>query len=156
EVELIYPIMQRTWQLHHSNHPHKLLLIPNYLCNVLLELQALYLANAPVTKSKPEELVANFKKLLLAEIYNHPKPSDLAKMLHVSTNHLNKVLNKLTKKTTSKWIAEQRILEAKYLLSYSTSSISEVAYRLGFSQPAHFTNFFKSQTGILPTEYQKD
>jgi AraC-like DNA-binding protein len=36
--------------------------------------------------------------------------------------------------------------EARRLLTYETLSIKEIAYRLGFSDPFYFSNFFKKHT----------
>ncbi|MBD3419911.1 MAG: helix-turn-helix domain-containing protein [Chitinivibrionales bacterium] len=48
----------------------------------------------------------------------------------------------------------QRIEQARELLSFSTISITEIAYNLGFSSPYHFSNRFKLHTGCRPSAYR--
>ena len=43
---------------------------------------------------------------------------------------------------------------AKSMLWGTSKSMSEIAYELGFEYPSHFTNLFKSKTGMAPTEYR--
>ena len=45
--------------------------------------------------------------------------------------------------------------KAKTILLNSSSSICEIAYTLGFEYPQHFSNLFKSKTGISPIDYRK-
>jgi hypothetical protein len=40
------------------------------------------------------------------------------------------------------------------LLCGTESSISEIAYELGFEHPSHFTKIFKAKTGKSPSEYR--
>ncbi len=148
-------IFQRLYQLKTTNTPNQTLLKQQYLMTILLELNAIHLQKNNIKKSKTDKLISDFKKLLLTEIQNNPTPTTLAAQLHVSTNHLNKILKQQTQLTTSQWINRQRIAEAKYLLHYSHSTIAEIAYLLGFSEPSHFSKYFKKHTGTPPSTYLK-
>jgi AraC-like DNA-binding protein len=46
------------------------------------------------------------------------------------------------------------IKKAKIQLQNQELSISQVAYDLGFEYPNHFSKFFKSKTGLSPSEYR--
>ncbi|QES88444.1 AraC family transcriptional regulator [Rhizosphaericola mali] len=52
-------------------------------------------------------------------------------------------------------IQQRIILEAKRLLMYTESSAKEIAYELGFEEVAHFSNYFKNQTGMAPSEFKQ-
>jgi len=82
------------------------------------------------------------------------KASDFAEQLSVHVNHLNRALKEVTGKTTTLLIAERVLQEAKALLKHTDWNISEVAYGLGFEEPAHFNNFFKKHTRLRPTEFR--
>lgn len=43
---------------------------------------------------------------------------------------------------------------AKNKLLNSKVAISEIGYSLGFEYPQHFSNLFKSKTGVSPREYR--
>lgn len=81
--------------------------------------------------------------------------SDFANRLSVHVNHLNKSVKEATSKTTTKIIKERIAQEAKTLIQLSDWSYSEIAYSLGFKEPAHFNNFFKKVTGLTPSQYRK-
>lgn len=77
---------------------------------------------------------------------------DYAAHLSVHVNHLNRMVKKQTQKTTTEHIADRVVREALALLQHSDQSISEIAYSLGFDNPAYFTNFFKGKMGISPNQ----
>ncbi|MBT1697074.1 helix-turn-helix transcriptional regulator [Fulvivirgaceae bacterium PWU4] len=80
---------------------------------------------------------------------------DFADRLSVHVNHLNKVLKENTGKTTTVLIGARIAQEAKILLKQTDWNISEVAYSLGFEEVAHFSNFFKKQTGFAPLAFRR-
>ncbi|SEN87651.1 transcriptional regulator, AraC family [bacterium A37T11] len=52
-------------------------------------------------------------------------------------------------------IQERIILEAKRLLLYTDKSAKEIAYELGYDDAGHFSNFFKKQAGLSPTNFKR-
>lgn len=77
-----------------------------------------------------------------------------ASELCLSTNYFGDLIKKETGKTALEWIQNKIIDIAKEQLLVPTSSISQVAYGLGFQYPQHFTRVFKKVTGITPHEYR--
>jgi AraC family transcriptional activator of pobA len=51
-------------------------------------------------------------------------------------------------------VHEFLIVEAKKYLKHTDYSISEIAYRLNFEDPAYFSRFFSKQTATSPKEYR--
>jgi AraC family transcriptional regulator, transcriptional activator of pobA len=47
------------------------------------------------------------------------------------------------------------VLEAKRHLRYTNASIASIAYRLGFTDPAYFTRFFRQRASQAPTQYRQ-
>lgn len=80
--------------------------------------------------------------------------SDFARQLAVHINHLNSCVRDTTGKTTTDHIAARLASEAKALLRHTDWNIAEVGYSLGFNEPAHFTYFFKKQTGLAPSAFR--
>lgn len=80
---------------------------------------------------------------------------DYAAAQHLHPAYLSAVIKSKTGKTVGAWIAEKTIAEAKALL-HSSLAVKEVAYRLGFVEPAHFSNYFKKHTRRSPAQYRKD
>ncbi|TCV19549.1 AraC-like DNA-binding protein [Sphingobacterium alimentarium] len=82
--------------------------------------------------------------------------NEFALQLNVHTNTLNRALKESTDKTTTEWIAERMIKEAKALLQFSSWDIAEIAYSLGFEHSSNFIIFFKKQIGITPLQFRKE
>lgn len=81
--------------------------------------------------------------------------NEFAAQLNLHTNTLNRALKESTGKTTSEWIAETLLKEAKALLKFSSWDIAEIAYSLGFEHSSNFIIFFKKQTNETPNQFRK-
>ncbi|MDR6372041.1 AraC-like DNA-binding protein [Chryseobacterium bernardetii] len=79
---------------------------------------------------------------------------DYADRLAVHVNYLNKRLKESTGKTTTEFISDRIIQEAKILLKQTKWNVSEISYALGFEEIAHFSNFFKRKTTFTPLEFR--
>lgn len=75
-----------------------------------------------------------------------------AERLNISANYLNILCRKNLNVSATGLIQQRVLLEAKRLLLGTELSIKEIAFELGFIDHAYFSNFFKAQTGITPTE----
>jgi len=83
-------------------------------------------------------------------------PNDYAQSLSIHVNSLNRSVKEITGKTTSQQITGRIIQEANALLKHTDWNVAEIAYGLGFEEPAYFTNYFKKQTGITPNALRMD
>ncbi|PJJ52901.1 helix-turn-helix domain-containing protein [Hymenobacter chitinivorans] len=79
---------------------------------------------------------------------------DYADHLAVHVNHLNRVLKETTGHTTTELIGGRVTQEARMLLKQTTWTVSEIADSLGFTDVAHFCNFFKRQTSLTPGDFR--
>ena len=50
---------------------------------------------------------------------------------------------------------EHLLDEARKYLTYTSYSVSEIAYLLKFEYPNYFARFFKKHTGLSPTEFRE-
>ncbi|MFN3588772.1 MAG: helix-turn-helix domain-containing protein [Spirosomataceae bacterium] len=82
-------------------------------------------------------------------------PAQFATQLNVHVNHLNRAVKETSGQTTSSFIAERLLKEAKILLKQSRWTVTDIAYALGFAEATHFNNFFKKHTQITPTRFRK-
>jgi AraC family transcriptional regulator len=57
--------------------------------------------------------------------------------------------------TIERYIILQRIEKAKELLVYDELTLSQIAYRLGYSSVAHLSAQFKKVTGFTPSDFKK-
>lgn len=77
----------------------------------------------------------------------------LAREIGISRVHLHRKLKELTNQSTRDLIRNIRLNQAANLLADGHFNISEVAFAVGFTNAAHFSNAFKELYGMPPTEY---
>ena len=77
-----------------------------------------------------------------------------ADALKVSIPRLRAVCRSVSGESPIKLINARIVLEAQRCLSYTNLSVSQIAYRLGFDDPAYFSRFFKSRCGQAPSQYK--
>lgn len=78
-----------------------------------------------------------------------------AAQLGLSATHLNLVTRTHAGKTPLRLIHERLALEASRSLIYTTMTVGEISEALGFSEPAHFTRFFRKATGESPRDFRQ-
>ena len=85
--------------------------------------------------------------------------------VHLSPNYFGDLVKKETGRTAQEYIqnkllnvAKEEVLKllnvAKEEVLGSNRSISEIAYRLGFQYPQHFSRIFKKAVGYTPKEFR--
>jgi AraC family transcriptional regulator, transcriptional activator of pobA len=79
---------------------------------------------------------------------------EYAQLLNITANHLSQTIKETTGKTAKSFITKRRLDEAGYLLQYTDNDIAEIAFHLQFSEPTHFTKFFKKETGVTPQQFR--
>ena len=78
----------------------------------------------------------------------------LSETLGLSRGHLHRKIKELTGTAPVEFLRTYRLNKATQLLRQNAYTVSEVAYRTGFSSPAYFSKCFKAVYGVTPTEYQ--
>ncbi len=99
-------------------------------------------------------IIRQFKQLLEDNFTQWHSAGSYAQQLFVTTDHLSKVLKLQTGKSAKEHIQSRITTAAKRLLYFSDLSNKEIAYQLGFSEPANFSAFFKKCTGKSPSSYR--
>ncbi|WP_067034724.1 helix-turn-helix domain-containing protein [Allomuricauda sp. CP2A] len=84
------------------------------------------------------------------------KVSDYAEMLYKSPKTLSNLFSIYNQKSPQQIILDRIALEAKRLINYTDKQNQEIAYELGFNDPAHFSRFFKKMTQMTPSEYREN
>lgn len=93
---------------------------------------------------------------LLEEFFKTQRPIQFyAAEIGVTPARLNTLCRRLSGRTALQLLHERLLLEAKRNLTYTSMTISEVSFHLGFSEPAYFTRFFKRMTGQPPKDFRQ-
>lgn len=97
----------------------------------------------------------DFIKLVNKNYESHHDVAFYANEMHITPNYLNKITNDLIGMSAYDYILNRIISEAKILLKLTDINVSELAYKLGYENPAYFIRLFKKLEGITPLEYHK-
>ncbi|GHT75079.1 hybrid sensor histidine kinase/response regulator [Bacteroidia bacterium] len=104
--------------------------------------------------SSDEKLFNKFNEKLRVQIANPDlSVESLSQELGLSRVHLNRRLKAITNESPGNYIRNFRLKQAALLLTSKKMSIAEVAYAVGFSSHAYFSNIFKEHFGMSPSEY---
>jgi AraC family transcriptional regulator, transcriptional activator of pobA len=99
-------------------------------------------------------LVERFNELIEKHYSNQRSVSFYANSLHTHPYHLNFLVKQYTGLTAKESILKHIVLEAKVLLASTSFAIKEIAFKLGFDHPEHFSSTFKKMEKISPTRYR--
>ncbi|MDA3906306.1 MAG: helix-turn-helix transcriptional regulator [Bacteroidales bacterium] len=140
-----------------NNDAYKFDIIGSYLKLFLIECNKYaYTPKIENTQSiqSGKVIIQNFKSLLESNFVNMHKVSDYADQLNITSDYLNKVIKSTVGKTAKELIQQRLVLEAKRLGLHTELSTKEIAYRIGFEDPSHFSRFFKNNNGLSFTDFR--
>lgn len=80
---------------------------------------------------------------------------DLAKICDLSVFHFTRVFKQCTNCTPGQYIKMYKMRRAKELLIQSQLPVIQVSFEVGYSNPSHFTQVFKSIYGMTPSGFQR-
>jgi AraC family transcriptional regulator, transcriptional activator of pobA len=112
--------------------------------------------NSQIVKSFKQLLESEFRRILEREQNNSKlQVQYFAEKLNLHPNYLNSVIKSKTGRTVNDWISKRIFSVAKSLLLSTSYSSKEIAFILGFSEPTHFSRFFKKYTQLSPGTFRK-
>ena len=133
-------------------------IVLNLLHLFLLESRRVFDQQNQVPKENPETTpdttIIRFKQLIEENFVREKNVSPYAEMLNINPSCLNELTKRITGITAGELIRNRVIDETKKLLYSSNFSGKEIAYELGFDDPAYFSRFFKKYTGTTLKEFR--
>lgn len=111
---------------------------------------------SPEIDNKEEDIIRNFNLLLETHFKEYHQVQDYANLLHKSPKTLSNLFSKYNDKSPIQVIKERVLMEAKRLLMYTEMSSKEIAFELGFDDPATFSRFFKNAAKVSPSAFKKE
>jgi len=100
------------------------------------------------------DVIRKFNVLVDEHYKTKRKVSDYAELLFKSPKTLSNLFGIYNQKSPQQIIQERISLEAKRMLRFTDMQNQEIAYELGFNDPAHFSRFFKKMTSLSPTKFR--
>lgn len=104
-----------------------------------------------------EQLTYLLEEYLLSgksQQYGLPTVAWCADNLHLSPNYFGDLVKKYSGRSAQEFIKSAIVDYAKLLLANNSYQVNEIAYKLGFKYPQHFSRLFKHIEGISPSQYR--
>jgi AraC-like DNA-binding protein len=96
-----------------------------------------------------------FQHLIEQDYFKTKKVLDYASKLGFSTKKLNAIVKFIANKPAKSFIDETVIVKIKRLLLHSNFSVKEIAFKVGFKDPANLHKYFKKNTNTTPDAFRK-
>jgi AraC-like DNA-binding protein len=111
---------------------------------------------------KNAKIIEKVKILIIDMIRNADSGKDidinfteyLSNETGLNYNYLSTLFSSLEGITIEKYIIHQKIEKVKELIVYGELTLSEIAFRLGYSSVQHLSNQFKKITGLTPSYFK--
>ena len=104
-----------------------------------------------------EQLTYLLEEYLLSgksQQYGLPTVAWCADNLHLSSNYFGDLVKKYSGRSAQEYIISSIVDYAKLLLANNSYQVNEIAYKLGFKYPQHFSRLFKHIEGESPSQYR--
>jgi signal transduction histidine kinase/AraC-like DNA-binding protein/ABC-type xylose transport system substrate-binding protein len=102
------------------------------------------------------KFINEFTSLVESNIANEDfSVDDICKAMAISRVQLYRKVKALLNINVNDYILNTRLQKAKYLLQHEEATVSEIAYKVGFSSPAYFSTVFKSKFGVTPKAFKE-
>lgn len=81
---------------------------------------------------------------------------DIASHVHLSKIYFHNLFLRSTGQTPHEYLLSKRLNNAKFLLTVTDKTFSDIAYDCGFSSQTYMTYVFKKKMSLTPTQYKKE
>jgi len=138
--------------------PGRRLALSGLLGALLANLQRLLSDPSPPgsrIKAPDRELVARFREQVEQHFRKHTGIGKYAALLQVSETRLLRACTAVTGQSPLELVHLRLLIEAERQLRYTSMSVTQVAYHLGFEDPAYFSRFFTRRLGLSPRAFRR-
>lgn len=91
----------------------------------------------------------------MSSMLGYPTVAWCAGQFNLSPNYFGEMVKRQTHITAQEYIHGKILEKAKAMLLHSDQPVNEIAEQLGFAYSNHFTRFFRTRTGMSPSDYRK-
>ena len=123
---------------------------------ILIDILRLADQDQPRQKSRKEDIriFHLYNQLIETHYKEHLTLSQYSEELSITEARLNEICRRLSGLPSKRLIMDRIIQEARRLLTFTSMSITEIGYALGFKEPAYFSRFFRRNTGLTANQYR--
>lgn len=141
-----------------SGHRGKLMLhaLASAFVGLAVERYAAHCGDGECRKeSRSAQVYRTFRALVTARFREEKRPQAYAAALNVSLSYLNEMVRGVSGFPVGHWIQYEVMLEARRQLYYGRRSVQEIAFELGYEDPAYFSRVFRQAVGQSPARFRQ-
>jgi len=106
--------------------------------------------------SRSIEIAKRFQQLAKDHFLLLKKPADYAAKMNITVSYLNDTVKSVTGFSATGLIHQEIFREAQRLLFYTSKSVQEIAFELGYEDYKYFIRLFSKTIGSSPTTFRKN
>ncbi len=151
EGEGLKEIFERIPQMMHSDMDDQAM--QSQFCGIFVEILS-RLSSKKIVSSYSREAII-LKSYLDQNVRSIVSAKDLSDLIFRSPDYCQKLFNREIGMTPYSYQLNNKMKIAKYLISDTNMTISEIAEYIGYSDTHYFSNIFKKKCGFRPMSYRK-
>ncbi len=125
------------------------------VCRLLMELEKRNEQQLYALNSRDVQMLYQIKEQILQRLDTPPVISELALLATMSPTKLKRLFKQVFGNSIFRYYQEFRMKEAARLLKEEKLAVSEVGYRVGFTNLSHFSKVFNEHIGMKPKQYSR-
>jgi len=125
------------------------------VCRLLIELEKRDTKQLYPLNSQDIQTIYQVKEKILEHLETPPVIKDLAIFAGMSPTKLKRLFKQIFGDSIFSYYQKFRMEAASHLLKQHNQSVSDVGYKLGFTNLSHFSKTFRAHFGIKPKQYSQ-
>lgn len=111
----------------------------------------------PFHANKEEyQIIFDVKDIIDQEYTNNLSSTDLVNLIGESGFNVQNLIKDKIGISLKKMVDNKKMLESKKEIAFTEKSVKEIAYELGYNDPAYFNRVFTNQVGRSPNKFRVD
>ncbi len=95
-----------------------------------------------------------FRDIIQLNLFSNLSLEELARLCNMSLATFKRKFTETYKQSPAKYLLEQKLKNAQYLLEHSKIPVSDIAHQCGFDDLSGFNKAFKKEAGLSPSDYR--
>ena len=124
------------------------------IANLLLGMAMYYHANHQFVSQEVVGQIDRARRIMRDEFSTGISPEEVARRVNMSYSWFRKMFRDYTSLSPARYMQQLRLQEACWLLSCTSLSIKEIAFRINCGDASYFSNLFRRHLRMTPVEYR--
>lgn len=102
------------------------------------------------------QVIFDIKDLIDAQFANHLTSAEVVSLINQQGYNANALVRERVGLSIKNLMSRKQLVESKKEIAFTDKTIQEIAFELGYNDPAYFNRSFKKATGQSPSDYRKN